>query len=111
MVKKHFFLFLQGSSTSDCMSKTLDSASAHFAASAVVSAPAPGRSEGTKEQNTSHNNINGVVQPSGEQPSGILLWDVLRVSAALKYQLIFLLSSKMLINNHNNNKKIKYQIS
>ncbi|KFP24296.1 Enhancer of polycomb 2, partial [Colius striatus] len=55
----------QGSSTSDCMSKTLDSASAHFAASAVVSAPAPGRSEGTKEQSTSHNNINGVVQPSG----------------------------------------------
>ncbi|KAJ7421141.1 Enhancer of polycomb 2 [Pitangus sulphuratus] len=55
----------QGSSTSDCMSKTLDSASAHFAASAVVSAPAPGRSEGTKEPNTSHNNINGVVQPSG----------------------------------------------
>ncbi|KAF1450036.1 EPC2 protein, partial [Pygoscelis papua] len=55
----------QGSSTSDCMSKTLDSASAHFAASAVVSAPAPSRSEVTKEQNTSHNNINGVVQPSG----------------------------------------------
>ncbi|NXS77568.1 EPC2 protein, partial [Erpornis zantholeuca] len=55
----------QGSSTSDCMSKTLDSASAHFAASAVVSAPGPGRSEGTKEQNSSHNNINGVVQPSG----------------------------------------------
>uniref|UniRef100_A0A8B9M0H1 Enhancer of polycomb homolog n=1 Tax=Accipiter nisus TaxID=211598 RepID=A0A8B9M0H1_9AVES len=52
----------QGSSTSDCMSKTLDSASAHFAASAVVSAPAPSRSEVTKEQNTSHNNINGVVQ-------------------------------------------------
>ncbi|KFP78394.1 Enhancer of polycomb 2, partial [Apaloderma vittatum] len=55
----------QGSSTSDCMSKTLDSASAHFAASAVVSAPASSRSEVTKEQNTSHNNINGVVQPSG----------------------------------------------
>ncbi|KFP70918.1 Enhancer of polycomb 2, partial [Acanthisitta chloris] len=55
----------QGSSTSDCMSKTLDSASAHFAASAVVSAPAPGRSEGTKEQSTSHNSLNGVVQPSG----------------------------------------------
>ncbi|OXB68681.1 hypothetical protein ASZ78_005872 [Callipepla squamata] len=54
-----------GSSTSDCMSKTLDSASAHFAASAVVSAPAPGRSEAMKEQNASHNNINGVVQPSG----------------------------------------------
>lgn len=54
----------QGSSTSDCMSKTLDSASAHFAASAVVSAPAPSRTEVTKEQSTSHN-INGVVQPSG----------------------------------------------
>lgn len=46
------------------MSKTLDSASAHFAASAVVSAPAPSRTEVTKEQSTSHN-INGVVQPSG----------------------------------------------
>lgn len=56
---------LQGSGTSDCMSKTLDSASAHFAASAVVSAPVPGRSEVTKEQNTGHN-INGVVQPSGK---------------------------------------------
>ncbi|XP_072469258.1 enhancer of polycomb homolog 2 isoform X2 [Notamacropus eugenii] len=55
----------QGSSTSDCMSKTLDSASAHFAASAVVSAPVPTRSEVTKEQSTSHSNINGVVQPSG----------------------------------------------
>ncbi|XP_058429494.1 enhancer of polycomb homolog 2 isoform X2 [Marmota monax] len=55
----------QGSSTSDCMSKTLDSASAHFAASAVVSAPVPGRSEVVKEQNTGHSNINGVVQPSG----------------------------------------------
>ncbi|XP_054555694.1 enhancer of polycomb homolog 2 isoform X2 [Talpa occidentalis] len=55
----------QGSSTSDCMSKTLDSASAHFAASAVVSAPVPSRSEVTKEQNTGHNSINGVVQPSG----------------------------------------------
>ncbi|XP_045682710.1 enhancer of polycomb homolog 2 isoform X2 [Phyllostomus hastatus] len=55
----------QGSSTSDCMSKTLDSASAHFAASAVVSAPVPSRSEVAKEQNTGHNSINGVVQPSG----------------------------------------------
>ncbi|KAL6069978.1 hypothetical protein STEG23_001487 [Scotinomys teguina] len=55
----------QGSSTSDCMSKTLDSASAHFAASAVVSAPVPSRSEVSKEQNTGHNNMNGVVQPSG----------------------------------------------
>uniref|UniRef100_G3UBE8 Enhancer of polycomb homolog n=1 Tax=Loxodonta africana TaxID=9785 RepID=G3UBE8_LOXAF len=58
----------QGSSTSDCMSKTLDSASAHFAASAVVSAPVPSRSEVAKEQNTGHNNINGVVQPSGILP-------------------------------------------
>ncbi|MEJ1278126.1 enhancer of polycomb homolog 2 [Cricetulus griseus] len=57
--------FPQGSSTSDCMSKTLDSASAHFAASAVVSAPVPSRSEVSKEQNTGHNNMNGVVQPSG----------------------------------------------
>ncbi|XP_051040681.1 enhancer of polycomb homolog 2 isoform X2 [Phodopus roborovskii] len=55
----------QGSSTSDCMSKTLDSASAHFAASAVVSAPVASRSEVSKEQNTGHNNMNGVVQPSG----------------------------------------------
>ncbi|XP_076425546.1 enhancer of polycomb homolog 2 isoform X4 [Peromyscus maniculatus bairdii] len=55
----------QGSSTSDCMSKTLDSASAHFAASAVVSAPVPSRSEVSKEQNPGHNNMNGVVQPSG----------------------------------------------
>lgn len=48
------------------MSKTLDSASAHFAASAVVSAPAPSRAEVAKEQSTGHNNINGVVQPSGK---------------------------------------------
>lgn len=48
------------------MSKTLDSASAHFAASAVVSAPVPGRSEVAKEQNTGHSNMNGVVQPPGE---------------------------------------------
>lgn len=48
------------------MSKTLDSASAHFAASAVVSAPVPSRSEVAKEQNTGHNNMNGVVQPSGK---------------------------------------------
>ncbi|XP_060034078.1 enhancer of polycomb homolog 2 isoform X3 [Erinaceus europaeus] len=55
----------QGSSTSDCMSKTLDSASAHFAASAVVSAPVPSRSEVAKEQNAGHSNVNGVLQPSG----------------------------------------------
>lgn len=55
----------QGASTSDCMSKTLDSASAHFAASAVVITPAPGRSEVAKEQNSGHNNINGIIQPSG----------------------------------------------
>ncbi|XP_028927768.1 enhancer of polycomb homolog 2 [Ornithorhynchus anatinus] len=55
----------QGSGTSDCLSKTLDSASAHFAASAVVSAPAPSRSEPPKEQNAGHGTVNGVVQPSG----------------------------------------------
>jgi enhancer of polycomb-like protein len=31
----------------------------------VVSAPVPSRSEVAKEQSTGHNNINGVVQPSG----------------------------------------------
>ncbi|NXA36126.1 EPC2 protein, partial [Eudromia elegans] len=55
----------QGSSSSDCMSKTLDSASAHFAASAVVSAPAPARPEVPKEQGSGHSSVNGVVQPSG----------------------------------------------
>ncbi|XP_068101953.1 enhancer of polycomb homolog 2 isoform X2 [Hyperolius riggenbachi] len=55
----------QGSVNSDCMSKTLDSASAQFAASAVVHSPAPGRSEATKDQSTGHSNLNGVVQPSG----------------------------------------------
>ncbi|XP_073490312.1 enhancer of polycomb homolog 2 [Aquarana catesbeiana] len=55
----------QGSGISDCMSKTLDSASAHFAASAVVHSPAPGRSEVTKDQSTGHSNLNGVVQPPG----------------------------------------------
>ncbi|CAH2305460.1 enhancer of polycomb homolog 2 isoform X1 [Pelobates cultripes] len=55
----------QGSVNSDCMSKTLDSASAHFAASAVVNSPTPGCSEITKDQNTGHSNLNGVVQPSG----------------------------------------------
>uniref|UniRef100_A0A8C2NEY9 Enhancer of polycomb homolog n=1 Tax=Capra hircus TaxID=9925 RepID=A0A8C2NEY9_CAPHI len=44
---------------------SLNHASAHFAASAVVSAPVPSRSEIAKEQNTGHSNINGVVQPSG----------------------------------------------
>lgn len=55
------------------MSKTLDSASAHFAASAVVSAPVPSRSEGSKEQNTGHNNMNGVVQPSGTTGVSVIL--------------------------------------
>ncbi|KAM5152543.1 enhancer of polycomb homolog 2 [Mantella aurantiaca] len=55
----------QGSGNSDCMSKTLDSASAHFAASAVVNSPTPSRSEVTKDQNTVHSNLNGVVQPPG----------------------------------------------
>ncbi|XP_063789820.1 enhancer of polycomb homolog 2 [Pseudophryne corroboree] len=54
----------QGSGNSDCMSKTLDSASAHFAASAVVNSPTPGRSEVTKDQSTGHS-LNGIVQPPG----------------------------------------------
>ncbi|KAK6485172.1 enhancer of polycomb-like protein 2-like isoform X1 [Huso huso] len=54
----------QVSGTSDCMSKTLDSASAHFAASAVVSAPGPGR-EVCKDNRVHSSNVNGVVQPSG----------------------------------------------
>ncbi|KAG8429448.1 hypothetical protein GDO86_020168 [Hymenochirus boettgeri] len=55
----------QGSSNSDCMSKTLDSASALFAASAVVNSPTPSRTEANKDQNSGHGNLNGVVQPSG----------------------------------------------
>ncbi|KAM9304775.1 enhancer of polycomb homolog 2 [Gastrophryne carolinensis] len=55
----------QGSGNSDCMSKTLDSASAHFAASAVVHSPTPARGDIAKDQNTAHSNLNGVVQPSG----------------------------------------------
>ncbi|XP_041118085.1 enhancer of polycomb homolog 2 isoform X2 [Polyodon spathula] len=54
----------QVSGTSDCMSKTLDSASAHFAASAVVSAPGPGRMV-SKDNSVHSSNINGVVQSSG----------------------------------------------
>ncbi|MGH0132168.1 UNVERIFIED_CONTAM: hypothetical protein FKN15_016484 [Acipenser sinensis] len=54
----------QVSGTSDSMSKTLDSASAHFAASAVVSAPGPGRVV-SKDNSVHSSNINGVVQPSG----------------------------------------------
>ncbi|XP_071978300.1 enhancer of polycomb homolog 2 [Engystomops pustulosus] len=55
----------QGSGISDCKSKTLDSASAHFAASAVINSPTPGRSEGNKDQTTGHSTLNGVVQPPG----------------------------------------------
>ncbi|XP_006003852.2 enhancer of polycomb homolog 2 isoform X1 [Latimeria chalumnae] len=56
----------QGSRTLDYVSKTLDSASAQFAASAVVSAPGPGRIEVTKDNGSGHsNNLNGVIQPSG----------------------------------------------
>ncbi|KAJ8415026.1 hypothetical protein AAFF_G00007240 [Aldrovandia affinis] len=49
----------------DCISKTLDSASAHFAASAVISAPGPGRSEANKDKKTHNATVNGVVQTSG----------------------------------------------
>ncbi|MBN3306566.1 EPC2 protein, partial [Amia calva] len=48
-----------------CTSKTLDSARAHFAASAVVSAPGPARSEANKDNRTNSINVNGVVQTSG----------------------------------------------
>ncbi|MGH0164765.1 UNVERIFIED_CONTAM: hypothetical protein FKN15_048112 [Acipenser sinensis] len=58
----------QVSVTSDCMSKTLDLASAHFAASAVVSAPGPG-SEVYKDNRVHSSNINGVVQPSADMRS------------------------------------------
>ncbi|KAK6310031.1 enhancer of polycomb homolog 2 isoform X1 [Coregonus clupeaformis] len=52
----------QTSGSADCIiSKTLDSASAHFAASAVISAPGQVNNE-NKPHNTS---VNGVVQPSG----------------------------------------------
>ncbi|GCB60345.1 hypothetical protein scyTo_0014150 [Scyliorhinus torazame] len=56
---------LQGSRISDCSSKTLDSASAHFAASAVVSAPGPGQAEVSKEAVGHTTNMNGVVQSAG----------------------------------------------
>ncbi|XP_059826258.1 enhancer of polycomb homolog 2 isoform X3 [Hypanus sabinus] len=56
----------QGSRISDCSSKTLDSASAHFAASAVVSAPGPSQSEVSKDAVAGQTaNINGVVQSAG----------------------------------------------
>ncbi|KAM8934656.1 enhancer of polycomb homolog 2 isoform 2-T2 [Pelodytes ibericus] len=62
----------QCSGTSDCMSKTLDSASAHFAASAVVNSPTPSRSEGTKDQTVGHGNLNGILQPSGKRTAKTL---------------------------------------
>ncbi|XP_067110174.1 enhancer of polycomb homolog 2 [Osmerus mordax] len=49
----------QTAHTTDCMSKTLDSASAHFAASAVVSAP-------VNNENKPHKtSVNGLVHPPG----------------------------------------------
>ncbi|XP_078084111.1 enhancer of polycomb homolog 2 isoform X4 [Mustelus asterias] len=56
---------LQGSRISDCSSKTLDSASAHFAASAVVSAPGPAQAEVSKDAIGHATNMNGVVQSAG----------------------------------------------
>ncbi|KAI1899424.1 hypothetical protein AGOR_G00061640 [Albula goreensis] len=49
----------------DCTSKTLDSASAHFAASAVISAPNTGQSEANKDNKTHSTTVNGVIQSSG----------------------------------------------
>ncbi|XP_030642840.1 enhancer of polycomb homolog 2 [Chanos chanos] len=51
----------QSASSSECLSKTLDSASAHFAASAVVSAASQANNE-----NKPHNaSVNGILQNSG----------------------------------------------
>lgn len=59
-------LSFQGSRISDSSSKTLDSASAHFAASAVVSAPGPSQAEVSKDAAGQTTNVNGVVQSAGE---------------------------------------------
>ncbi|XP_036401813.1 enhancer of polycomb homolog 2-like isoform X1 [Megalops cyprinoides] len=55
--------------TPDCVSKTLDSASAQFAASAVISAPGLGSSEANKDSRTHSANVNGIVQTSGTSKS------------------------------------------
>ncbi|XP_059503440.1 enhancer of polycomb homolog 2 isoform X1 [Stegostoma tigrinum] len=55
----------QGSRISEGSSKTLDSASAHFAASAVVSAPRPGQADVSKDTAGHTSNMNGVVQTPG----------------------------------------------
>ncbi|XP_071755020.1 enhancer of polycomb homolog 2 isoform X1 [Centroberyx gerrardi] len=53
----------QIASYSECVSKTLDSASAHFAASAVISAPPLGH---VNNENKPHkSSVNGVLHPSG----------------------------------------------
>ncbi|KAL4618017.1 hypothetical protein GN956_G20880 [Arapaima gigas] len=49
----------------DTVSKTLDSVSAQFAASAVFSSLGPGSCETTKDNKCHSNNINGVLQTSG----------------------------------------------
>ncbi|CAK6974017.1 enhancer of polycomb homolog 2 [Scomber scombrus] len=54
----------QSSRSSDSSSKTLDSASAHFAASAVISAP-PAHSHVNTDNKTYKTSVNGVVHPSG----------------------------------------------
>lgn len=56
--KKNIFL-LQNTASSDCMSKTLDSASAHFAASAVVNTP-------NNENRPQFASVNGVLPNSGK---------------------------------------------
>ncbi|XP_059896695.1 enhancer of polycomb homolog 2 isoform X2 [Gadus macrocephalus] len=53
----------QTTCSNDCTSKTLDSASAHFAASAVVSAPPQGH---VNNENKPHKpSVNGVLHPPG----------------------------------------------
>ncbi|KAI1884910.1 hypothetical protein AGOR_G00214760 [Albula goreensis] len=55
----------QAPGSSNCVSKTLDSASAHFAASAVVSASGLGSSDANKDSRNHNASVNGVVQTSG----------------------------------------------
>uniref|UniRef100_A0A8C9TS58 Enhancer of polycomb homolog n=1 Tax=Scleropages formosus TaxID=113540 RepID=A0A8C9TS58_SCLFO len=49
----------------DAVSQTLDSVSAQFAASAVVSALRPGGCDSTKDNKYNNSNINGILQSSG----------------------------------------------
>ncbi|KAF7652650.1 hypothetical protein LDENG_00094040 [Lucifuga dentata] len=56
---------LEGHAMQTAVSKTLDSASAHFAASAVVSAPPPPLGHVNSENKHCKAGVNGVLHPSG----------------------------------------------